>query len=855
MIFFWVKENRRILIFITLFFLMVMSFLVPGLVWADGDGSGGGNSGVTSLADSMGTGWFNPESWVRWLGASLYDISSYVLYLAAIIFDNFLAIGLSIKFYNSEFVYSAWASIRDISNIGFILGAIYVASLLVMDKQQWKGLLIKLIVVIFVLNFSLFFARVIVDAGNLTARVFYNSISTEHIDNGGVTEWLLGSHFFIAERFYGGAQGEAFKFKSVAGAFQSKLDPKTLIGNNVIFDYFVSKDNNETTSFLFIMLILICVNLAIAKSLAAASFTFIGRIVWIIYYMISAPFYFLSLFLPLKSIPGGKMDFYQGWLLPLLSRSFCIVVYLFLIWLSLLVLGAPAFESLTLEGVSAPGGHPTTAKKLADLQNYMVPLAAIFLIKAIFVIIMLNKAQEVGSKMCEDGANTMGKLGAVAGGFLGGVGKLGGSAVVRRIVGRTLGKGIAESKWANRWAASGKNTTFGKLGKLSLQAGMKMESLQFGGKSYNEKFKERQEEEERIKRRMTTENRRKRSFAEYGLNLNKLDSKEILGFEDDKLNKAYREAGEAEGIGQQAWLDKNRNRLGDITADQIMISKDVIEKAKNKGKNIITRVPRKAVDFLFPDRKESIEALENKQAGVSGVQKEMKDVEDRRKEINKKIEDRVRETDQVAVGLNFAIESASSDVDINQFLEENKEKLSTLGIKEEEIMKNFEELQGVRKEASVKRQGLVEEIQKAEIGDTSGNIKGLREKLTRAEKSMEDSGAFVSAGDKEMVGKLREQISKAKKSSEGLFKLKDKLNQYDIKISREEASLVGGLEKTINDANRRANEGVKEQYRPENDQLEDEGQQLINEKREILEEFAKGVKSEDRLTKESARSA
>ena len=850
MMFFWVKENRRIVIFLTLIFLMIMVFLIPELVRAGASSSSSGSAkdakffSPSSITGAVNVSVLSIESWLRYGTAVLYELSSMILYLVAYIFDNFLAIGLSISFFNTEFIFVAWSNLRDIVNLTFILGAIYVAFLLIKgNSEAWKKSLIMLIVVVFIINFSLFFARVIVDAGNLTARVFYNTISIKIADK---------DHFSVAKHFY--KNEESFEFKSVAAAFYQDLQPEKLINNGTVFNYFVGTQSSVAI-FMLILGILIFTNLVIAKNLFSVSLMLITRIVFIIYYMVSAPFYFLALFLPLGKITGGKMEFYTGWLYPLLNKSFCIVTYLFLIWLALLILKSPMAGDFTeiVEGLSAPTGDGEG--KSVEHFSAMLPFVAIFIIKALFVVKMLDIAHKTASQMCEDGIGSLGKVGAFAGGTLGVAGKLGGFAVARRIVGRTLGKRIAKSDWANRWAASGKNTTLGKLGKLSLQAGMKMESLQFGGKSYNEKFKERQEEEERIKRRMTTENRRKRSFAEYGLNLNKLDSKEILGFEDDKLNKAYREAGEKGGIGQQAWLDKNRNRIGDITADQIMISKDVIEKAKNSGNNMATRTAIRAVDFLFPDRKESIEALENKQAGVSGVQKEMKDVEDRRKEINKKIEDRVRETDQVAVGLNFAIESASSDVDINQFLEENKEKLSTLGIKEEEIMKNFEELQGVRKEASVKRQGLVEEIQKAEIGDTSGNIKGLREKLTRAEKSMEDSGAFVSAGDKEMVGKLREQISKAKKSSEGLFKLKDKLNQYDIKISREEASLVGGLEKTINDANRRANEGVKEQYRPENDQLEDEGQQLINEKREILEEFAKGVKSEDRLTKESARSA
>jgi hypothetical protein len=76
--------------------------------------------------------------------------------------------------------------------------------------------------VAFALNFSLFFTRVIVDAGNITANVFVSSISSE-VDN-------PKDYFAAASLFYQGADPRSFA--SVGGHFQRVLKPTNLLGTD-----------------------------------------------------------------------------------------------------------------------------------------------------------------------------------------------------------------------------------------------------------------------------------------------------------------------------------------------------------------------------------------------------------------------------------------------------------------------------------------------------------------------------------------------------------------------------------------------------------------------------------------------
>ena len=161
--------------------------------------------------------------------------------------------------------------------------------------------------VVFVINFSLFFTRVVVDAGNLTARIFYTSISSKVTD----TE-EAGRRFGLAINFYDPGT-EVTDFKSISGSFYQSLSIEKLVGGKDIFEIFKKEDSS---SIVFIMLLMVAtvMNIFLAFNFFKTSFVFIGRIVWIMIYMIASPLAFILLFLPTGNlkIDGKGVSFLDG---------------------------------------------------------------------------------------------------------------------------------------------------------------------------------------------------------------------------------------------------------------------------------------------------------------------------------------------------------------------------------------------------------------------------------------------------------------------------------------------------------------------------------------------------------------
>ena len=83
--------------------------------------------------------------------------------------------------YDNEFVEKGWGAVRDVANIFFILMLLYVAiktvlSLNVTDNKRLVGVII---IVALLINFSLFTTKVVIDASNILAKIFYNNITSQ----------------------------------------------------------------------------------------------------------------------------------------------------------------------------------------------------------------------------------------------------------------------------------------------------------------------------------------------------------------------------------------------------------------------------------------------------------------------------------------------------------------------------------------------------------------------------------------------------------------------------------------------------------------------------------------------------
>lgn len=403
--------------------------------------------------------------------------------MMSMVFDNLLHIGLSTNLLEQPFIKVAWSNIRDLANIGFILGIIYIAFSMLADRGNWRKSLIYLIVVIFAINFSLFFARVIVDAGNITANVFLNAVAVDLVGD--------SSYFYVAETITGETG-----YKSVGAALVEGLKPENLLGEK---NFQAWQGDNETDErkiggYLAMNVILVIVYFVLGKQFLTAGFMFLGRLVWIVYYMVLAPIFFISLF-----IPEQESTLKEKWLIPLLAKSFCIVVYLFFIWLIYIILSS---------GVSDLGGNQTYSDGSVLNSGFWFTLS-LFTIKAIFIIILLDKAKSIGSKMCEDGESTLRKIG---GGIISSVpfaGKIGRTAM------GWVGGAIKGSKLAN--TLSEKSGVAGWAGDQIKMSGRYIMDKQIGDKSYAEDQNSRMAKLTQFEKEMQSDSLRRRKAARAGV--------------------------------------------------------------------------------------------------------------------------------------------------------------------------------------------------------------------------------------------------------------------------------------------------------------------------------------------------
>lgn len=360
---------------------------------------------------------FNPASWIPCFMTSIYNLSAQALAVVGEAFNIALAFtldtGCSGEGANkrctvlaSTQLENAWSNIKDLANIAFILGLIYISMSLITGWQsnQAKGTFIKIVLIAIVINFSLFGTKILIDAGNITAKMFYSQLVVN--DQGAARTYDRGADG-------GGISGIFFsddaEIKDISGAVMSKFNPTRLF-NETSFDSFIDSFNGKDQRWGIVMVLMFAftvMNVVIGVSFIVASLTFISRTVWLVLLSIVSPLALVSTFLP---IGRGLFD---KWLSMLFDRCFCVVVYLFFIWLLVIISDTFVVSSATPGSISV------------DTWSQVLLMVVVQFI-AVYTIIKI--ATDQTKKMCEGGtglgtfaAGTLNKLpGLVAGGMLGG---------------------------------------------------------------------------------------------------------------------------------------------------------------------------------------------------------------------------------------------------------------------------------------------------------------------------------------------------------------------------------------------------------------------------------------------------
>ncbi len=287
----------------------------------------------------------------------IYKPASWAMIVSGYMFDALLPLSMSKSYIQQDFVTSGWTTVRDIANMAFIFILLYTGIMTMIGGADWKRPVINVIIIALVINFSLFFTKIVIDAGNILAFGVYEQISTPsstaHTKDTGIVErnvsgMLVGS--FGPQNFMNAA--------SAGGPL------------NAIFAFFVAAVVGFYVSFIFIK----------------ASLLLVGRLLMFWYLMIASPIAFISLALPQTS------SYFSKWLDDLLKQSFFLVIFLFLIYMIAVVLKSPAMNNFTANSIGDP----------------MINILIVLLLKATLIFLALQKTL----KFAESWSGEAGKLGA-----------------------------------------------------------------------------------------------------------------------------------------------------------------------------------------------------------------------------------------------------------------------------------------------------------------------------------------------------------------------------------------------------------------------------------------------------------
>ncbi len=362
----------------------------------------------------------------------------------------------------------AWKTMRDLANIGFIFILLYLAisTIIGAGEHDVKKTLSKLIMVAILLNFSLFFTKIIIDASNILAIAFYKSIVVAGGTKGAGTATSLGDAFMGAFRLQTLFTGPV---TSTSGAaFASGNQPMSvLIGGTITM-------------------------LVATIILLASLMMFLKRYIILILVMIFSPLAFAGMVL------HQTEHSVQSWWNHLLKEAFFAPVYMIMLWISFTVINDTGFltaigenptnnSALTREGIT---NKQSDAFLATDDGTTNDPGKAGVLLDFMIVSALLISSLVVAEKMGVSGASgamnfAKGAQGAIQGGAMFTAG-----AAFNNTIGRWAGgylnkgdsatrlaqaaageKGYARQQFARVQIAALKNLSSGHQTKLDAEVG------------------------------------------------------------------------------------------------------------------------------------------------------------------------------------------------------------------------------------------------------------------------------------------------------------------------------------------------------------------------------------------------
>ncbi|MBP6925535.1 MAG: hypothetical protein KBC22_00545 [Candidatus Pacebacteria bacterium] len=359
----------------------------------------------------------------------IFEIFWWFTSIAGQFLDFFIDYSISSQTYaqGSDFVHRGWALVRDIANIFFIFVLLYIAigTILNLKQVDTKKMLTKVIIIALLINFSLFFTKIVIDASNILARAFIGSMEINVTDEDGNPIESNATQFSVA--------------------IVAKFNPNKLLDDKEGSPYHQFKQENpNTASTLRLVMLLagIAILVVMIWTFFKVAFLFLARVITLWLTMITAPIAFISIVLPFNIPKLG----HQEWTKNLFSAAFMAPIFLFFMYLVIVFLDMGFFDNVALNSSQGFGDM---------LLRILIPFVIIMMLVLAAAKVAEQMSGEIGSVVAKVGGAALGAAAAVA---------TGGAAM-----GMRMGAGAIGSKMAS-------STASGRLGRMTRSMGSTLES-------------------------------------------------------------------------------------------------------------------------------------------------------------------------------------------------------------------------------------------------------------------------------------------------------------------------------------------------------------------------------------------
>lgn len=314
-------------------------------------------------------------------------IVAYLAYFGAWLIDIMLSPGLAQGVLESDAIDTGWKTVRDMCNTFFIFFMLLIAFSTILRIQKYgstKSLLSKFIISIFLINFSMVIAKIIIDAGQVFMYEIKDWMGMGFSDCGGSLTSIV----------------EKFKRETATG-WQASFEDIIRVLFAIIYTVMLG--------LVFIML---------------AGFLLFRLVAFAILIVLS-PFAFLSIVLPSMS------KYTSEWFDTLIKYSIFGPVFLFFVYLSATMANELVLVDYTVAGVPAASADMSAISgMIGNMVSHAVALAMLWA-----VIPVTQRLGVAGSQQLIGGAMGMGKIAIGTYGGIklaGGLGKKAAAPVARR---------------------------------------------------------------------------------------------------------------------------------------------------------------------------------------------------------------------------------------------------------------------------------------------------------------------------------------------------------------------------------------------------------------------------------------